>query len=164
MKRFSRILGASSALAVLLLAGCSTLAIPEQGTSETDLISMRGTPTYTSQDGGIKTLEWTASNSNQYTYMAKVGPDGKMISFDQVLTVERFATLKPGVSTKDDVIKVVGHPNKFESEYLKLSDSEVWTYRYKESGVWDSLMHIHFDHNGLITRLENGLDPLYLRE
>ena len=164
MGRFSRLLEVSTAMAVLLLSGCASTAIPEQGISETDLIAMRGKPAFTSQNGDVKTLEWTAANSNQYTYMAKIGPDGKMFSYEQVLTVERFSTLKPGVSTKDDVIKTVGHPNLFESEYLRLSDSEVWTYRYKESGVWDSMMHIHFDHNGVITRLENGLDPLYLRE
>ncbi len=164
MKRIPRILMAAAALSTLLLSGCASMQRPQAGITEAELIDMRGKPAYEMADGDIRILEWTANNSNQYTYMAKIAPDGKMLSFEQVLTVEKFATIKPEVSTKEDVIKAVGHPNKFESDYLPLVDEDVWTYRYKESGIWDSMMHIHFGPNGVVKRLENGLDPLYLRE
>ncbi len=164
MIRISRTLIVGTVLSASLLSGCTSIKYPELGISETELVSIRGKPFHEMQDGNVRILEWTASNSNQYTYMAKIGPDGKLLSYEQVLTVAKFSTLKPGISTKEDVLKTVGHPNLFESEYLPLVDSEVWTYRYKESGVWDSMMHIHFDHNGIVKRLENGLDPLYLKE
>lgn len=164
MIRLSRALIATTALSTLLLSGCAMFQAPQPGISETELIAMRGEPSHTIQDGDIRILEWAANNSNQYTYMATFGPDGRMQKYEQVLTVENFSSLKPGISTKEDVIRTVGHPNRFESEYLALSDSEVWTYRYKESGAWDSMMHIHFDRNGIVKRLENGLDPLYIRD
>ena len=87
-----------------------------------------------------------------------------MAESEEELTVEKFHSLKPGISTKYDVLRTVGHPNRMESEYLPLADSDVWSYRYKESGVWDSMMHIHFGPDGIVKKLENGLDPLYLRE
>ena len=163
MRKVSRTLIAA-AQSASLLSGCASLQRPEPGISEAELIAMRGEPSHTIQDGDIRILEWAASNSNQYTYMATFGPDGRMKKYEQVLTVEKFSTLKPGISTKEDVIRTVGHPNRFESEYLPRVDSEVWTYRYKESGAWDSMMHIHFGPDGIVKKLENGLDPLYLRE
>ena len=134
MRRVSYTLIAAVLSATLLL-GCASMQRPEPGISEAELIAMRGEPSHTIQDGDIRILEWAAANSNQYTYMATFGPDGRMKNYEQVLTVEKFSTLKPGVSTKEDVIRTVGHPNRFESEYLPRVNSEVWTYRYKESGV-----------------------------
>lgn len=164
MFRLFHCTGISLAFAAITLSACSCFKTPEPGISEADLIAMRGQPNAQFQENNIRTLEWSASNANQYTYMAKIGPDGKMISFEQVLTVEKFSLLKPGISTKEDVLKTVGHPNPFETDYLALSDNETWSYRYKENGVWDSMMHIYFDHRGVVKRLENGLDPLYLRD
>lgn len=163
MTQVSRIFIAA-ALSAALLSGCASFQCPQPGISEAELIAMRGSPTHEMQDGNIRILEWSANNSHQYTYMAKIGPDGKLVSYEQVLTVKKFSSLKPEVSTKEDVLKTVGHPNPLESEYLPLVDSEVWTYRYKENGAWDSMMHIHFDHNGVVKRLENGMDPLYIRD
>ena len=157
----------SGFLAVSLLAllvGCASLSIPTQGMTEEEVISMRGTPNAEFEENGTRTLEWTAPATGQYTYMAKIAPDGRLVSFENVLTVERFYSLKPGISTKHDVLKTVGHPNKMESEHLTLSDSDTWCYRYKEEGVWNSMMTIHFDKQGVVKRLENGIDPLYVRD
>ena len=157
MRQIPRILIAA-ALTAPLLSGCTVFQTPQPGISEAEVIAMRGKPFHEMQDGDIRILEWTANNYNQYTYMARIGPDGKLVSFEQVLTVENFSALKPDVSTKKDVLKTVGHPNPFESEVLPLTGTEVWTYRYKENGIWDSMMHIYFHPDGVVKRLENGLD------
>ncbi len=147
-----------------LLAGCASLSTPTPGMTEAEVITMRGAPNAEFEENGIRTLEWTAPATGQYTYMGRIAPDGRLLSFENVLTVERFYSLKPGVSTKHDVLKTVGHPNKMESEHLSLADSDVWCYRYKEEGVWNSMMSIHFDRRGIVKRLENGIDPLYVRD
>ncbi len=149
---------------VLSCQGCSSFQKPYPGMMESELIGIRGKPNAEYLDGDIRTLEWTAPDTGQYTYMAKIAPDGRMISDEQVLTVEKFLSLKPGISTKYDVLRTVGHPNRFESEFLALSGSEVWCYRYKEEGVWNSMMSIHFNRQGVVKRLENGMDPLYVRD
>ena len=162
MMRFPRLL--SIAVLALLFSGCSMFQKPYPGMLESELVGIRGKPDAEYLDGDIKTLEWTAPATGQYTYMARIAPDGRMVSDEQVLTVERFSSLKPGISTKYDVLRTVGHPNRLESEYLSLPESEVWAYRYKEEGVWNSMMSIHFDRKGVVKRLENGIDPLYVRD
>jgi len=62
-------------------------------------------------------------------------------------------------STKADVLRTVGTPS--ETSWLSLPQLEVWSYRYKENGVWNSMMHIHFDRAGIVRKMENGRDPLY---
>ena len=41
----------------------------------------------------------------------------------------------------------------------------VWSYRYKQNGVWDSLMHVYFGTDGeRVTRFHPGPDPMYERD
>ncbi|MDB5909684.1 MAG: hypothetical protein JWP34_3798, partial [Massilia sp.] len=67
--------------------------------------------------------------------------------------------IKVGSATHEDVLHTIGHPA--EKSYLPLRDFEVWSYRYKESGVWNSMMHVHFDRNGIVRMMQNGPDPMY---
>jgi outer membrane protein assembly factor BamE (lipoprotein component of BamABCDE complex) len=89
--------------------------------------------------------------------MARIGPDGKVTSFEQVLNMQKFAAIKVGESTKNEVLHTIGTPS--ETSYLSLSDLEVWTYPYKENDVWNSLMHVHFDKSGVVRKMMNGPDP-----
>jgi hypothetical protein len=97
----------------------------------------------------------------QFTWMAHIGPDGRLVKYEQVLTGEKFATIKIDKATKDDVLRTIGRPT--ETSYLPLRDYEVWSYRYKESGVWNSMMHVHFDRAGVVRLMQNGPDPMYER-
>ena len=142
----------------LSLAACATLFPPpvNVGDSEADVIAKRGQPTQRYQDGKDRLLEYALGPWGQKTYMVRLGSDGKVVSFDQVLTIQKFATIKVGEATKDDVLKTVGGPS--ETSYLHLRDLEVWSYPYKEANVWNSLMHIHFDKSGVVRQMLNGPD------
>ena len=140
------------------LAACTTL-LPSSvniGDSEADVLAKRGQPTQRHQDGKDRLLEYATGPWGQRTYMARVGPDGKVVSFEQVLTVEKFATIKVGEATKSDVLKTIGGPS--ETSYLSLRDLEVWSYPYKEANVWNSIMHVHFDKAGTVRQMLNGPD------
>lgn len=158
MKPAARLLLAAM---LALLGACSTLFPPQvdAGDSEATLIAKRGQPAHRYQDGRDQLLEYPQGPWGQKTYMARIGPDGKVISFEQVLTSKKFASLKVGKSTKADVLRTVGAPT--ETSYLPLSDLEVWTYPYKEDDVWNSLMHIHFDKDGIVRKMLNAPDPRY---
>lgn len=142
-------------------AGCSMLmpAPVNAGDSEADLIAKRGQPTHVYQDGQQRLLEYAQGPWGQATYMARVGADGKVISYEQVLTVEKFNTIKIGEATKTDVLHTVGAPS--ETSYLSLTDLEVWSYPYKESNAWDSVMHVHFDKGGIVRKMINLPDPRF---
>lgn len=145
----------------IILTGCAALMPPpvHLGDTEASLIAKRGQPNHLYQDGKDHLLEYDQGPWGQQTYMARVGPDGKVISFEQVLTSQKFATIRIGESTKQDVLRTVGTP--VETSYLPLSALEVWSYPYKESGVWNSIMHVHFDKAGIVRKMLNTPDPRY---
>jgi hypothetical protein len=143
------------------ICACSVLmpAPVHPGETEARLIADRGQPTHRYADGNDRLLEYAEGPWGQRTYMARIGPDGKVISFQQVLTSERFATIKIGQSTKHDVLLTVGAP--VDTSYLPLSGLEVWSYPFKQNDVWNSIMHIHFDQNGIVRKMLVGPDPRY---
>jgi hypothetical protein len=147
--------------AVTLLSACASFfPSPVQiGDSEAALIEKRGEPTHRYKDGNTDLLEYATGPWGQRTYMARLGPDGKVASFEQVLTMEKFATIKVGEANKDAVLRTIGAPS--DTSALPLRDLEVWTYPYKESDVWNSMMHVHFDRDGIVRQMLNGPDPRY---
>ena len=118
-----------------------------------------GQPTavYPLPDG--QELEYAKGPYGQQTYMAQFGPGGRLRSFEQVLTGEKFATIKLNSATHQDVLRIVGRPA--ETSRVHLNNYEVWSYRYKEAGVWNSMMHVHFDEAGIVRLMQNGPDPMY---
>ncbi len=104
-------------------------------------------------------LEYRTGPMGQFTWMAQMGPDGRLAAFEQVLSAEGFGKIKIDSATKADVLRTIGRPA--ETSFLSLPQLEVWSYRYKESGVWNSMMHVHFDKAGIVRMMQNGPDPMY---
>lgn len=154
-------LARTTLLATLLLAGCAAFnrSAPTPGDTLATVTAKFGQPSavYPAPNGQI--LEYATGPFGQQTYMAHMGPDGRLVSFEQVLTSEKFATLGIGSATREDVLRNLGRPA--ERSYLRLSELEVWSYRYKESGVWNSMMHVHFDRGGVLRMMQSGPDRLY---
>jgi hypothetical protein len=145
------------------LAGCAALGRvpPSPGDPVATVTAKFGQPTAVYPDRGDagELLEYATGPMGQTTWMARIGPDGRLASFEQVLTGEKFATIKIGSATKDDVLRTIGRPA--EHSRVAMQDYEVWSYRYKENGVWNSMMHVHFDHAGIVRLMQNGPDPMY---
>jgi hypothetical protein len=57
------------------------------------------------------------------------------------------------------VLRTIGRPS--ERSRVAMHNYEVWSYRYKEAGVWNSMMHVHFDEAGIVRLMQNGPDPMY---
>ena len=119
-------------------------------------------PTQRYQDGKDQLLEYPRGYWGQATYMARLGPDGKLISYEQVLNNEKFTNIAVGRTTKEQVLRQVGSP--IATSYLSLKELEVWSYPYKESGAWNSVMHVHFDKDGIVHSLQNGPDLRFDRD
>jgi hypothetical protein len=108
---------------------------------------------------GSQVLEYAGQPMGQFQHMATIGADGRLVSYEQVLTSENFAKVKIGQWTKDDILHTYGHPA--ETSHVAFHNYEVWSYRYKEAGVWNSMMHVHFDERGTVQQMINGPDPMY---
>jgi hypothetical protein len=146
---------------VLLVACAGPLfrEAPAVGEPLSSVTAKLGQPTgvYPAPDGQV--LEYATGPMGQFTYMARIGADGRLVSYQQVLKGETFATIKIDQATKADVLRTVGRPA--ERSRIALRNYEVWSYRYKEAGVWNSLMHVHFDQDGVVRQMLNGPDPLF---
>lgn len=142
----------------LALSACAafTPVNLSMGESESEVVAKLGQPTARIPDGNEHLLEYSRNPWGQAINMARIGSDGRLISYEQVLTTEKFAAVKVGVTTKTDILRTFGHPS--ENVYLPRQQLEVWSYPYKEQGVWNSIMHIHFDNAGIVRRMENGQD------
>jgi hypothetical protein len=151
--------------ALLAMLGACAIFTPVKlvpGETEAEVVAKLGRPSARIPDGSQHLLEYSRNPWGQEIYMARFGADNRLISYEQVLTVEKFATIKPGVATKADVLRTVGHPS--ETMYLSRQQLEVWTYPYKEYGVWNSEMNIHFDNAGIVRKMENGQDLRFDRD
>jgi hypothetical protein len=144
------------------LSACAPLfrQPPPAGASVGEVTAALGQPaaSYPMPDGG-QVLEYRGQPMGQFQHMARIGPDGRLVSFEQVLTSENFAKVKIGQWTKDDILRNYGRPA--EISRVAFHNYEVWSYRYKEAGVWNSMMSVHFDQQGVVQQMLNGPDPMY---
>jgi outer membrane protein assembly factor BamE (lipoprotein component of BamABCDE complex) len=75
--------------------------------------------------------------------MADVDSHGRVIQFEQVLDVQRFALVTPG-ATRDGVLRTIGQP----SDRAPLRDGEMWAWRYANRYcVW---YQIELDQHGVV--------------
>src|SRR5450830_824095 len=91
---------------LLALTGCASLLAPpvNPGEPEAQVLARLGKPTGTYQDGNDVLWEYARGPFGQVTYMARIGPDHTLISYEQVLTLEKFATIKVGQFNQADVL------------------------------------------------------------
>ena len=151
-----------AAAVALTLAGCTTILRqpPPAGAPLAEVTAKLGQPNAVYPDpAGGQVLEYRGQPMGQFQCMARIGPDGRLVSYDQVLTSENFAKVKVDRWTKDDILRNFGRPAEVSRVYAH--DYEVWSYRYKEAGVWNSMMNVHFDAQGVVRQMLNGPDPLY---
>jgi hypothetical protein len=145
----------------LALSGCASMRNkgPATGTPLAEVTAKLGKPSavYPEPDGG-QVLEYRGQPMGQFQHMARIGPDGRLLSYEQVLTTENFAQVKPGYWNHDDVLRHFGKPAEVSVE--RLNGDEVWSYRYKEKGVWNSMMNITFTKLGVVRQMRVTPDPL----
>lgn len=127
------------------------------GMPEAAVRAALGAPTGVYRDGGDTVLEYASGPAGQATWMARLDPAGRLASYEQVLTSEKFAQVKVGKDNRDTILHRFGRP----AEVLRFASSpaDVWMYRYKEQDVWNSVMYVEFATDGTVGKLTNGPDP-----
>jgi hypothetical protein len=153
--------GLALILALFSLPACAPLVrrTPAVGAPLAEVTARLGKPdaVYPDPDGG-QVLEYRGQPMGQFQHMARIGPDGRLLSYEQVLTSENFAKVDIGRWTRDDILRHFGRP--YEVWRDRVDGDEVWSYRYKEKGVWNSLMNVHLNRRGIVRRMVNSGDPL----
>lgn len=148
----------------LMLSACASWEPPSLaiGATESEVIAQLGPPTHRIPGGEGAILEYNRNPWGQATHLAKFSADGRLDTYEQVLTTRHFALLKIGSATKMDVLRTVGHPS--ETSYLPRQQLEVWSYPYRENNAWNSIMHVHFDRNGVVALMQNTPDMRFERD
>ncbi len=153
-----------------VLSACSTFSkAPAAGTPLADVTAKLGKPTATYPDpAGGQVLEYRGQPMGQFQHMARIGADGRLVSYTQVLTNENFARIGSRTGpiarwTRDDVLREFGRPaemTRARPTGAHPDDAEVWSYRYKDDGVWNSLMNVYFSANGVVLHTAKSADPV----
>lgn len=157
---------ATAALAPLVFGACANMADIPAGTPLSQVQAQFGAPDLTciNRDGNQRAI-WTMQPYGQYAWGANIDSAGNTDQVAPVLTNQHFRKLGEGSWNQEQVRCEFGPPAEISAVGLPSSRQHVWSYRYKESGAWNSLMHVYFDlYTGEVTRYHPGPDPLYERE
>ena len=119
-------------LALLLgLVGCDNKRISELqvGTStEADVRTLFGQPrNIWDGPGGSRIFEYNRQPEGARNYMITIGPDGRVTALSQVLTLENFAKVRPGMAM-EDVRRLLGEPMKKTTYPLKGDTHYEWRW------------------------------------
>ncbi|HLR12639.1 MAG TPA: hypothetical protein VK104_03380 [Burkholderiaceae bacterium] len=159
-------LAGAIAAAALLLGGCANLADVPPGTSLSDVQAQYGNPDFTcTTTEGSQRVIWTMQPMGQHAWGSNVDASGNIEGIEPILTSKNFRKLEQGTWTRDQVECEYGPPAEISPVGLPASRQIVWSYRFKENGAWNSLMHIYFDPGSdKVMRHHPGPDPMFERE
>jgi hypothetical protein len=160
MHRSITTIGAALALA-LTLSACAPLVrwAPPAGTPLEQVTAKLGKPDAVYPDpAGGQVLEYRGQPSGQFQHMARIGADGRLIAYDQVLTSDNFGKIQVNRWTHEDILRNFGKPAEVSRD--RVNGFEVWSYRYKEQGIWNSLMNVSFNARGVVVQTQNTPDPI----
>jgi len=158
-----RALLAPALLALAALSACASITSVQPGTPFAQVQSQFGRPDYSCPlpDGGQRVI-WTGQPFGQYAWGTQVDAGGKVGQVVPLLTDQHFRMLGEGTWTPEQVLCEFGPPAEEGGVGLPSSIQIVWSYRYKQDGVWNSLMHVYFGQDGKkVTRHHPGPDPMY---
>ncbi|CAM3772701.1 hypothetical protein [Castellaniella denitrificans] len=164
MRTFVR--GALATGAGLWLAGCANIAATPPGTPLAQVTAQFGAPTLQCVDRqGHDRVVWSRQPLGQYAWGGTVDAQGRVQGIEPILTDEHFQVLKQGEWTADQVRCEFGPPAIIDTAGLPDVRQIVWSYRYKQDHVWDSLMYVFLGPDGdRVTKFHPGPDPMYDQE
>ena len=148
---------------LLALTGCAGIASTPPGTPLAEVEAKFGKPTIACPlSNGGQRLVWSTQPMGQYAWGTRTTPDAKVGHIDQILTDEHFRVLDTGTWTAEQVLCEFGPPAERGMVGMPSVAQMVWSYRYRQEGVFYSLMYVYLGKDGKqVTRYHPGPDPLY---
>jgi hypothetical protein len=150
--------GVAALAAGFALVGCASHAsLIRVGESAADVRARVGVPFVVTRTADGERLLYPTAPFGQSAYLVDVGRDGRVRGVSEALTDERFYRITKGEWTLAQVQQEFGPPA--ETSVQPLKHQQIWSYRYRQQGVWNSLMHVHFDEAGIVQDYYPGPDP-----
>lgn len=153
-------------IAGISLTACANIAKTPANTPLQQIIAQHGQPDTQCTNKSQQTrVIWSQQPMGQYAWGGNLNDKGELIKIEPVLTDEHFQALKNGDWTPDEVLCEFGPPAIIDSVGLPSNRQIVWSYRYKQDHVWNSLMFIYFGSDGQrVTKFHPGPDPMFDRD
>lgn len=147
----------------LALTGCAQIQNLPTGSSLDQAESQFGKPTLTCAlpSGGTRAI-WSQQPYGHFAWATDISPEGGSGEMVQVLTDESFNRLQRGIWTAEDVRCAFGPPADIDEVGQPAVRTKVWSYRYRQDGVWYSLMYIYFPLDAdRVLKYNAGPDPMF---
>jgi hypothetical protein len=110
-----------------------------------DVLRVMGPPAQRWQDrDGSQQLAYPRGPSGFHTYMAYIGPDGKLQRLENVLDSTNFTHIQPGMS-KNQVLRLLGPPQPGWTAYFPARDELAWEWRYCDQWNEAARFNVLFD-------------------
>lgn len=143
------------------LTGCAGYG-PDKGLIASDreaVVQKMGLPTTEYRQEAASRLVYARGPYGRHTYFIDLGPDGKVLRWEQVLTEENFARVAAGMGKKQ-VEALIGP--SFIRTTLGRQRGEVWAYRYETPFcIW---FLIEFTAENTVRSAGHGIPPECLRD
>jgi len=149
--------------ASIAVAACATPQSLKPGTSLQEARAALGRPTAEfALPGGGSRLQYSGQPFNQSVWNVDFDAQGRLLRADQMMSDEAFKRVRPGVDTRNEVLRDFGQPA--ETFEYRLVNETAWMYRYYILGGFKAAMFIYFDPAGVVKRTETGPDPWAIRD
>ena len=137
--------------AVLLAAGCASYdghSLRPGVSTEAEVRGVMGPPAaeFANPDGS-RSLAYPRGPLGTPTYMADVGPDGRVRGVRAALTDDTFHQIGQGM-TRDEVLRLIGPPGDVMS-FARLQQVS-WEYRFVDTWGYRAIFSVNFDENWLV--------------
>jgi hypothetical protein len=130
--------------------GCVNLANVAPGTPANDIAAGLGKPfRIWPEANGASSWEYPQGPAGNYTYMVRVGADGRVTGVDQVLDWPFFNRLHPGMKASE-IEHLIGRP--YRTTYMPNLAQNVMTWRWVET-VWPRCFFAFMDTSWSLVRV-----------
>lgn len=151
---------------LLATVGCAQITSVPPGTPLATVEKEFGAPTtLCPADSDSSRAVWSQQPLGEFAWATTIDSQGRVGEFEQVLTDQSFERLSEGVWTPERVQCAFGPPENISKVGLPSDLKIVWSYRYRQYGVWYSLMYVFFGTDGKqVTQFYAGPDPMFDRD
>lgn len=159
--KFSAGLRGLLVLSVLLLSACagSSGSNLKPGVSTLpEVMASMGEPAMVWKNpDGSEQLAFPRGPAGTQTFMAYVGPDGKLQRIEQVLDMAHFSRVQAGMS-KDEVLRILGPSGSLWTQFYPRSNELAWSWLFCNSWNVQEFFDVMFDASTNIVR-STGMHP-----
>jgi hypothetical protein len=150
-----------SVLLVSACAGYSGSNLKPGVSTLPEVIASMGQPAMVWKNpDGSEQLAYPRGPAGTQTFMAFVGPDGRLQRIEQVLDMAHFGRVQAGMS-KDEVLRVLGPSGTIWTEYYSSTNELAWSWLFCNSWNVQEFFDVMFDASTGIVRT-TGLRPQFL--